>query len=496
MPPTELSYHVLYFFFDRNDNMKQQLPSMIRSLVQQMCTQLGGSPNEVRALYSACGDGKRQPERERLLVVLHQLLARSAGAYLVIDALDECQDRHDLLKVIQEVASWADVQLHLLFSSRRETEIEDSMKSLQREVYKEHIDSDAIDADIQRYVQHRLQSDPALKRWQGDHETQYEIEAALTDKANGMFKWVACQLDQLSSALSIFEVRRLLKELPEDLNGTYTRVLESIAKERTHYVFKVLKWLACSKLPMTLTEVAEIITINVDEHPRVNFSKRFRDPRDVLTICPSLIVFKGEELNGTSVLELAHSSVYEYLIHEPTQRGERKPYSFREPEAHATIASDCIAYLLDVGGWASLLGARHCDYPLLSYAVWQWIRHTEKAVKNKDIGVSLLVDDFFASSNDTLRSWVHLYCPSMFKGTSLIHPCMNVVFAKLGDLSRSVKVLLDSDNESEARDASELTRRGTLLPGRAVHTSRWRWVVATQMIYMSLCHRAEFSTVL
>ncbi|KAL8968170.1 MAG: hypothetical protein Q9183_002589 [Haloplaca sp. 2 TL-2023] len=467
MPPTEPSYHELYFFFDGKDDAKQRLRNMIRSLVQQMCTQLGGSANEVRALFSACGGGKRQPECEQLLTVLHQLLSRSEGAYLVIDALDECHERHGLLTAIQEIANWEDVRVHLFFTSRREAEIEDSMAFLRKEVYKVRIDSDTIDPDIRRYVRHRLQKDPALKRWHKDQETQYEIEAALTTKANGMFKWVACQLDQLSSALSIFEVRKLLKELPKDLDGTYTRVLNSIAENRTHYVFKVLKWLACSKMPVTLWRIAEIITIDVDEDPRVNFEKRFRDPKDVLTICPSLIVFKGENLESTSVLELAHSSVREYLVHEPTQTGERRPYSFREPEAHAVIARDCIAYLLDAGGWASLLGARNHDYPLLHYAIWQWIGHAEEAIKDKDVDVSLLVDEFLASGNDILRSWIHLHCSSGFKDTSIINLSMRMLFAELGGLSRSVKSLLDPENGHEALHSSKLTRQGTIPAGRA-----------------------------
>ena len=290
--------------------------------------------------------------------------------------------------------------------------------------------------------------------------------------------------------MSVFEVRELLKTLPSDLDSTYSQILDSIATERAQYLLKVLKWLACSGIPITLRQAAEIITIDAAHRPRVHFDKRFRDVTDVLSICPSPITYQGGEVSASSILELSHSSVREYLIPSRDRDGGSKPYIFREAEAHAAIAHDCIIYLLDVGGWSAILGSRHFDYPLLSYAAWNWIEHAQEAVKDGNITIGLLVNDFLSADNTILRHWADLHCPPAMGDIPPLKPHMDIVFTQIGDLSRSVKRLLQ--HKMEPNDA-ELINPRTLMPKRAVHSCRWRWIIGAHLIYLEICSRAELT---
>ena len=51
----------------------------------------------------------------------------------------------------------------------------------------------------------------------------------------------------------------------------------------------VLQWLAFSARPMTVDEVAETLSVCLDEDPRFDPDRRLRDPSDILVICSSLV---------------------------------------------------------------------------------------------------------------------------------------------------------------------------------------------------------------
>ena len=102
--------------------------------------------------------------------------------YLLIDALDECTDREDLLQIIEELNSWKLDNLHILVTSRRENDIEAAFQPLV--MCQLYIQSALVDADIRVHVLERLSNDLKLKKW--PINVQEEIENTLTEGAKGM----------------------------------------------------------------------------------------------------------------------------------------------------------------------------------------------------------------------------------------------------------------------------------------------------------------------
>ena len=175
---------VLFFYFDFNDAKKQRHEKMLRSLIYQLskcCTNL-----VLQDLYSLCSNGDRQPTGEMLLSTLRQMMASLEDIYIVLDALDECVERDDLLRDLEQIVSWEDANLHVLATSRREQDIVESLTLLSDSRNRIGIQSTLVNADIRTYVHDRLQVDRKLKRWQKDPKVQLEIEETLTKKADGM----------------------------------------------------------------------------------------------------------------------------------------------------------------------------------------------------------------------------------------------------------------------------------------------------------------------
>lgn len=118
-----------YFYFDFNDTQKQDPELMLRSLLCQLLQRSSTIPKGVDALFSSCDNGQRQPSLRALLEVTSQVMRQFTHAYIVLDALDECTQRQELMDVLETVAGWQLDNVHLLMTSRKERDIESSLES-------------------------------------------------------------------------------------------------------------------------------------------------------------------------------------------------------------------------------------------------------------------------------------------------------------------------------------------------------------------------------
>jgi NACHT domain len=177
---------VIYFFFDFNDGEKQQHEKMIRSLTSQLFLRYTNTPRALMTLFHSCMDGEQQPTSDALLATLQQMICGFDEIFIILDALDECAERKELLETIGNITKQGIGKLHILATSRREKEIEESLNYLVDNPVKFCIQTALVNGDIQAYIQTRLRSDQNLKRWKNKPEVQQEIMAKLMDKADGM----------------------------------------------------------------------------------------------------------------------------------------------------------------------------------------------------------------------------------------------------------------------------------------------------------------------
>ena len=123
---------------------------------------------------------------DELLETLRQILHSFYDVYIVLDALDECSNREDLLEYLDRIMSWNAEHLRMLVSSRPERAIEEGIRSLIKGDNKIKVQGDQVNDDIRTYIRGRLDMDPKLKRWQKRPDVRNEIESFLMNKADGM----------------------------------------------------------------------------------------------------------------------------------------------------------------------------------------------------------------------------------------------------------------------------------------------------------------------
>lgn len=175
-----------YYYFDFNDPEKRKVDSFVASIIAQLCSQLPSIPQRLSNMWLECHEGRQRPLLSKLMRELRCLLQDFVGMFLVIDALDECPDdgeREALLEVITEIHSWQAQQLHLLTTSRQQTDIEDVLKPLLT-MKAISICDEQVNADVKILVTHEVGNLAKKNRWPPILKS--EVEEALLNGANGM----------------------------------------------------------------------------------------------------------------------------------------------------------------------------------------------------------------------------------------------------------------------------------------------------------------------
>jgi hypothetical protein len=135
-----------------------------------------------------------------------------------------------------------------------------------------------------------------------------------------------------------------------------------------------LQWLVYSARPLRIKEVVKVLAIETEGELRFDSDGRFEKPRDILSICSSLITTVSTEHNVARVrkveveeLRLAHFSVQEYLV-SGCVRGKAENYRIQEVPSNKIIAKSCLAYLLHFDSLAALTTEDLIEFPLARYS--------------------------------------------------------------------------------------------------------------------------------
>ncbi|KAL9615788.1 MAG: hypothetical protein Q9204_008666 [Flavoplaca sp. TL-2023a] len=180
-------YSLAYFYFDSGNVDRRECSNMLRALVQQLAIRNGDCLGTLNQSYLDHDKGYKQPNLQSLSTVLRSMVEICGKTFIVLDALDECSSQVEILEFIQGIESWQHAELHLLLTSRTETDISTTVESLSYKKYLTNIQSSLNTEDIRTHIRDRVANDTKLKRWRKDPKASQEIEGQLMDKAGGMY---------------------------------------------------------------------------------------------------------------------------------------------------------------------------------------------------------------------------------------------------------------------------------------------------------------------
>ncbi|KAG8673694.1 hypothetical protein FPOAC1_007010 [Fusarium poae] len=361
------NYTTIAFFFDFNDSRKQKLEDLVRSLAVQLYHASSEAAETLDRLFTFHSKGCIQPRTDALSNWVSEMITATGNVFIIVDALDECTTRDELLHWIRDLTR-NNNKAQTLLTGRPEAEFQHEIPSLIDQDNCILLDERNVNADIRCYVEAELENNPDFVKKGLSQDLQHEIRDLLGDGASGMFRWASCQLNSLARCLSPKDIKLALKTLPRDLDETYRRMLENIPAEYKSHSIRLLQFLVHSKRPLSLAQAIDIIATEIDQEPRgFDPNGRLSLSDDILRYCPGMLTIVRAEIctNTWEILRLAHFSVKEYLLQQEQFNLER---------ASIVIVRTSLAYLTDATDAADATDATHDReaFPLESYAATYW----------------------------------------------------------------------------------------------------------------------------
>ncbi len=231
-----------------------------------------------------------------------------------------------------------------------------------------------------------------------------DLKAYLTSeaarKSDGMFLWLDLLGRELDPGENAKGLRKMVSEMPAEINETYERDLEKVKKLKPAQkarAIAILRWILFALRPLTVRELAEAIAATVDDSPESyphddlpdSWEKGYVDEQYVNSYirrsCGSLVELRGHNENKPLALHtvhFVHFSVKEYLLRsDDLNNGQSRLESICFPNGgkeHNRLARLCLQYLCyDVFGEKKSFEdkGRIQVYPFLAYAAKSWYMH-------------------------------------------------------------------------------------------------------------------------
>lgn len=177
----------LDFFFDFSDKAKQKPDDMCRSLAFQLYTRRVESRKELDSLLTSHDNGRKLPTTELLFECLLKMMQISGKVCIIIDALDECATRNDLIARVKTLTSSPELaQVQVITTSRPDEEFVRDLRPCLGEHSCISIDRESVNADIRSYIGARLGKSKEFSKWTSMPSVLQKIQDEVGGKADGM----------------------------------------------------------------------------------------------------------------------------------------------------------------------------------------------------------------------------------------------------------------------------------------------------------------------
>ncbi|KAI9647697.1 hypothetical protein NHQ30_004082 [Ciborinia camelliae] len=340
---------IAYFYCSLNtaEPARSNPEEILRSILEQLASTSDSTGPRIRDPVLEVYEKTKQMNRGRepkaplsIKETTETLLRvfRETPAFLIIDALDECNpvNRCDLISIFKTIVAASDSTVKIFISSRRDGNIVCQLENFAQCVFIKASDNSE---DIQNYVNIKVRNAinngqiiPGLNdlaegigesrevianRMERKQRIESHITNALIRDANGMFRWADLQLDQLCSDEVNVErdiddfLGNLPKSLEESYDFVYNKIMSSgLASQKIAIMtFRVL---LNARRVLTNDEMLAAVSIDLDlDLKKIDIIAG--NGSDIVNACRNLVVF-DKDTSSRGSYRFAHHSVREYLL--------------------------------------------------------------------------------------------------------------------------------------------------------------------------------------
>lgn len=396
---------LLSFFFCQAVDMRlNNATAVLRGLIYLLLVQRPSLISHVREKYDHAG--KRLFEDANALFALSEIFANILqdpilnGAYLVIDAIDECEvDLPRLLDfIVQSLSVSTDVKW--LLSSRNRLDLKQKLKpddewmmlSLELEAFAE------TSRAVEVYIDSKLSR---LKSLQGNDQLRNLVREGLVQKAEGTFIWSSLALQELEIA-ETWDVQQMVNEMPAGLDMLYGRMMdriERLPRRNSEFCWLIISTVTVAYRPLHLDEIATLSGLSKE----INIRK-------IVDMCGSFLTVRDDRVY------LVHQSAKDYFM---SKSASGRLFPSGTSMTHHGMFSRSLQ-LMSESLRRDIYGLRHPGFPIdqvkspnpdplasIRYSSIYWVDH----LRDSDFGKTMRQSDDLQDSRaiHTFLSEKYLY---------------------------------------------------------------------------------------
>ncbi|KAH8826132.1 hypothetical protein DL96DRAFT_1556659 [Flagelloscypha sp. PMI_526] len=243
------------------------------------------------------------------------------------------------------LSSLAENGVYVLVTSRDEVDIHQTLSgrlSLDFGIEKEMVQNDII-----TFVDQQL----AARKWEfWPEQAVIKMRNVLIEKADGMFRLAACQMEVLNQTQSTEDMEHALATLPVTLGDTYLYILNKIPSHFRTRAHTLLCILSAALEPVAIAELSTLIAVELGDPadstnlPVYRERLRYHEPQNIIGLGTALVrrtMAHLKDVGDGEVLRLSHASVKEFLL-----QGTCSWCTLNERLVEETTARACLALLI------------------------------------------------------------------------------------------------------------------------------------------------------
>ncbi|KAK3332873.1 hypothetical protein B0T19DRAFT_457863, partial [Cercophora scortea] len=375
---------LVYFMFCGADNKRVTVSSLLRSWTFQLTKIF---PQAMRTVVSTMQASENcEATSKEVQGLFLSLLAGLPSCFLTVDALDECQDRIDLFRLLSRIPE----RFKILITSRPLPDISNHLSTNAVHQAGIEISPEMSTSDITQYISHKLRN--------GGQEYGKEVTDRIKNRlvgCGGMFLWVRLMLQHVQEQTSEDEVIHCLDELPQSLSERYDDMMSRInsqPKPQRLLAHKVFFWMDVARRPLEIKELCALLAVRPSSDTKTGFepSRRVRDPES--TIMSLTAFYDVQQLKSSDSLAAAVCMRYLSLDMITEELCERIPESHFDVEA------------------VSNSGVANLD--ALLYAATNWFHHmamVPDGIENAEPSLLTTAAELLDETRLNKDIWWHMY---------------------------------------------------------------------------------------
>ncbi|KAI0414697.1 hypothetical protein F5X98DRAFT_348376 [Xylaria grammica] len=231
--------------------------------------------------------------------------------YFIIDSLDECEakDRRKILQILDATVKRSSSKVKVLIASR--DSLENEITGAFSQVTRLRMNAPEAASDLELFAHQTLSERMNMGQLAVGNIVSFEaIRDAIVSGAQGMFLWVALEIDDVCSQVCEEDVLIALQNLPETLTEILSRALLRILIQGNQRIAKeAFKWISVAKRPLILDELQDALSIKLlSLHSRAG--RRPENIQNLPAWCANLV----EIDEASKSVQFVHHTVRTFLL--------------------------------------------------------------------------------------------------------------------------------------------------------------------------------------